>query len=93
MPESFRSKVRNSWFLWIRVFSSQGMARVQFPVARSPQMTLVGQVFTVTVAVVAPMKPVTGPEAFATDRAPDLPLCENINDTVRILLTLKTNTH
>jgi hypothetical protein len=47
-------------------------------------MTLVGQVFTVTVVVVALKKPATGPEAFATVRALDLPLCENINDTVRL---------
>jgi hypothetical protein len=30
-----------------------------------------------------------GPEAFMTDGALDLPLCENINDTVRILLTFE----
>jgi hypothetical protein len=61
--------------------------------AWSPQMTLVGQVFTFAVAGVAPIQPVTGPEAFTTDGALDLPLCENINDTLGILLTLKTNTH
>jgi hypothetical protein len=47
-------------------------------------MTLVGQVFTVTVAVVALMQPTAGPEDFATDRAFDLPLCENINNIVRL---------
>jgi hypothetical protein len=47
-------------------------------------MTLVGQVFTVMVVVVALMQPVVGPEAFVTDGALDLPLCENINDTVRL---------
>jgi hypothetical protein len=45
------------------------------------------------VAVVALMKLVTSPEAFATDEAPDLPPCENIRDTVRLLLMLKTNTY
>jgi hypothetical protein len=33
---------------------------------------------------------VAGLEAFATGGALDLPLCEKINDTVRIFLTLKT---
>jgi hypothetical protein len=47
-------------------------------------MTLVGQVFTITVVVVALMQPMVGPEAFATDKALYLPLCENINDTVRL---------
>jgi hypothetical protein len=56
-------------------------------------MTLAGQVFTFAVAGVAPIQPTTGPEAFATDGALDLPLCEKINDTLGILLTLKTNTH
>jgi hypothetical protein len=56
-------------------------------------MTLASQVFAVTVAMVDLMKPTTGPEAFTTDRTPDLPPCEMINDTVRILLTLKTITH
>jgi hypothetical protein len=56
-------------------------------------MTLAGQVFAVTVVVVVPMKPRTDLEAFATGGAPDLPFCERINDTVRILITLKTNTH
>jgi hypothetical protein len=46
-------------------------------------MNLVGQVFIVMVEVVALMKPVMGPEAFMTDRALDIPLCENINDIVR----------
>jgi hypothetical protein len=47
-------------------------------------MTLVGQVFIVTVAVVALMQLEAGLEAFTIDRALDLPLCENINDTVRL---------
>jgi hypothetical protein len=59
------------------------MARVQFPVARSPQMTLAGQVFALAVAVVAPLQPAVGPKAFATGGALDLPLCEKINDTLR----------
>jgi hypothetical protein len=42
-------------------------------------MTLVGQVFTVTVAEVAPMEPMTGLEAFATDEFVDIPPCEMIN--------------
>jgi hypothetical protein len=46
-------------------------------------MTLVGQVFIVTVVVVALMQLAASPEAFTTDEALDLPLCENINDTVR----------
>jgi hypothetical protein len=41
-------------------------------------MTLVGQLFIVTVAGVAPMQPVAGPEAFATGGDLDLPLFENI---------------
>jgi len=48
-------------------------------------MTLAIQVFIVMVAVVALMQLATGPEAFATDGSLDLPLCENINDTVRLL--------
>jgi hypothetical protein len=55
-------------------------------------MTLAGQVFAFTVAGVAPIQPTTCPKAFATDKALDLPLCEKINDTLGILLTLKTNT-
>jgi hypothetical protein len=42
-------------------------------------MTLVGQVFIVTVAEVALIQLVAGPESFVTDGALDLPLCENIN--------------
>jgi hypothetical protein len=41
-------------------------------------MTLVGQLFTVMVVVVALMQPAVGPEAFATNEALDLPLCVNI---------------
>jgi hypothetical protein len=52
-------------------------------------MTLAGQVFIVTVAVVALMQPAAGPEAFATGGSLDLPLCENINNTVRLLLTFE----
>jgi len=48
-------------------------------VAQSLRTTLVGQVFTLTVAEVDPMQLVVDPEAFTTDRALDLPLCENIN--------------
>ena len=73
--------------------SSLGMAQVQFIVARSPQMTLAGQVLALEVAVVAPLQPAVGPKAFATNRALDIPLCEKINETLGILLTLKTNTH
>jgi hypothetical protein len=41
-------------------------------------MTLVGQVFAIMVVVVALMQPAPSPEAFATDGALDLPLCEKI---------------
>jgi hypothetical protein len=47
-------------------------------------MTLVGQVFTISVVVVDLMQPMAGPEAFATIRARDILLCENINETVRL---------
>jgi hypothetical protein len=69
------------------------MARAQFPVARLPQMTLASQVFAVTVVVVPLMQPTTGPEAFTTSGALDIPLCENISNMVRLLLSLKTITH
>jgi hypothetical protein len=65
------------------------LAWVQFHVARSLRITLAGQVFTIKVAVVAPIQPTIGPKAFMTDKALDLPLCENINDTIRILLMFK----
>jgi hypothetical protein len=42
-------------------------------------MTLVGQVFIVTVAEVALKQPKVDPEAFTTGGALDLPLCEKIN--------------
>jgi hypothetical protein len=76
----------------VRVLLS-GMDRVQFSVAQLPQMTLAGQVFSFAVARVAPIQPTTGPEAFATDVALDTPICEKINDTLGLLLTLKTITH
>jgi hypothetical protein len=47
-------------------------------------MTLVGQFFVVTVVMVALMQPTTGPESFMTDVSLDIPLFENINDTVRL---------
>jgi hypothetical protein len=53
-------------------------------------MNLVDQVFTIMVVVVALMQPKTSPEAFVTDRAVDLPLCENINDTISLQLSFKT---
>ena len=56
-------------------------------------MTLAGQVFALVVAGVAPKLLGTGPEAFMIDRYPNILLCEKINDTLGILLTLKTNTH
>ena len=56
-------------------------------------MTLVGQVFALAVAVVAPLQLATCPKAFTIGGALDLPLCEKINDTLGILLTLKTSTH
>ena len=52
-------------------------------------MTIVGQVFVVTMVVLALMQPIAGPQAFTTDEALDLPLCEKINDTVRLLLTFE----
>jgi len=51
-------------------------------------MTLAVQVFIITVAVVALMQSVVGPEAFMTGGSLDHPLCENIN-TVRLLLTFE----
>jgi len=54
-------------------------------------MTIVGQVFIVMMVVVALMQPTSGPQAFATDEALDLQLCEKINDTVRLLLTFEKN--
>jgi hypothetical protein len=60
-----------------------GMVGVHFPIARSPQMTLAGQVFALAVATVAPLQPTIGPKAFMTSGVLDLPLCENINDTLR----------
>jgi hypothetical protein len=59
------------------------MAWVQFPVSRSPKMTLVVQVFALAVAVVAPLQSTVGPKAFTIDKALDIPLCEKINDTLR----------
>jgi hypothetical protein len=56
-------------------------------------MTLVGQVFTFTVVGMAPIQPTIGPKSFVIGGALDLPLCENINETLGILLTLKTSTH
>jgi hypothetical protein len=53
----------------------------QFPVTRSPQKTLVGLVFALTVAGVALVYLVAGKEAFVTDGSPDPSLCEKINDT------------
>jgi hypothetical protein len=47
-------------------------------------MTLPSQVFAVKVALVALMQPTAGLEAFATNGALDLPLCENINETIRL---------
>jgi hypothetical protein len=47
-------------------------------------MTLVGQVLTLTVVVVALMQSMAGLEAFVTGGALDLPLCENNNEIVRI---------
>jgi hypothetical protein len=46
-------------------------------------MTLVGQVFIVAVVVVALMQSAVGLEAFKTNGALDLPLFENINNTLR----------
>jgi hypothetical protein len=56
-------------------------------------MNLVGQFFVFAMAGVAPIQPPTGPKAFVTNRALDIPLCEKINDTLGILVTLKTSTH
>jgi hypothetical protein len=42
-------------------------------------MTLVGQVFSLTVAGVAPIELVIGLEAFVTGGAIDIPPCEMIN--------------
>jgi hypothetical protein len=50
-------------------------------------------IFAVTVVTMAPMKLTIGPKAFATDGASDLPPCEKINNTIRLLLTLKTIMH
>jgi hypothetical protein len=47
-------------------------------------MTLVGKFFIVTMAVMALMQPMAGPEAIVTDEDLDLPLCENINNTIRL---------
>jgi len=52
--------------------------------ARSLQMTLVGQGFIVMVVVVDLMKPAVGPKAFMTDEAFDIPPCEKITDIVRL---------
>jgi hypothetical protein len=41
-------------------------------------MTLVGQVFTITVAMMALMQTTIGLEAFATYGSLDIPLCEKI---------------
>jgi hypothetical protein len=54
-------------------------AWAQFITTRLLQMTLVGQVFVVTVAEVDSMEPMTGLEAFKTDGSIELPPCEMIN--------------
>jgi hypothetical protein len=75
-----------------KIFLS-GMARVHFPVSQSPQMTFVGQVFTLAVVVVAPLQPAVDPKYFATGGALDLPLWEKINDTLGLTNVEDQNMH
>jgi hypothetical protein len=53
--------------------------RAQFNVAQSLRTILLDQVFSSTVAEVAPKQPTTGPESFMPGGDFDLPLCEMIN--------------
>jgi hypothetical protein len=60
--------------------------------ARPPQMTLPSQVFAFAVAV-APNYLAADPKAFNIGEALDLPLCENIKDTLSISnIEYKTHT-
>jgi hypothetical protein len=65
----------------INILSEQ--AGAQFLAALSLRMILVGKVFNVTMAVVDIMQLMEGLKAFTTGGDIDLPLCENINDTIR----------
>jgi len=56
-------------------------------------MTLVSQVFVVTVVVVDLMQPATGPKAFTIDKDLDLPLSEKINRHGKDQLPFKNQAH